>query len=48
MLHMIDKSKMEDMLKLSWLLKLGLSLDTFTLITKTVYFLPPDDLQRTL
>ena len=41
--HMVEKIKTSDLLKLNWLLKIGLPLETHNYITKTRYFSPKED-----
>jgi hypothetical protein len=40
--HMVEKIKTCDLLKLNWLLKVGLSIETHNHLTKTIYFSLPE------
>lgn len=41
--HMVEKIKTSDLLKLNWLLKVGIPLETHNYLTKTIYFSPLED-----
>jgi hypothetical protein len=43
MYHMVEKTKTRELLKLNWLLKLGLSNDSYKLIYDKFYYKTIDD-----